>query len=237
MPVLLIAALATFFVVGPASPTFAFDLGGLGKKSAGTYLAIQNDEVTILQIHQDGCLSLINSFQFEGGVLGDPFSNTLGSWKRSGLRELTATAVDITFKSESGNFVGVAAATYLIKFDKWFQSARVTCEGAIFAPGVNPFSPGAEPISGSEFTCGEEGLLFHRLPTNGPRFQLSMGQDLSAGRKMELPIRQIQGTFGDFVVGVGTKESIVLAPRWIFHEPSLILIARHPILRSAKHIV
>ena len=176
MPVLLIAALATFFVVGPASPTFAFDLGGLGKKSAGTYLAIENNEAMILQINQDGGLSLIFSSQFGGGVLGDPFSNTLGSWKRSGFRELTATAVDITFTSGSGDFVGVAAATYFIKFNKWFQSARVTCEGAIFAPGVNPFAPGAEPISGSEFTCGEEGLLFHRLPSHGHRFQLSMGQ-------------------------------------------------------------
>lgn len=176
LPVLLIAALPALVVFGQTSPASAFDLGGLGKRSAGTYLAIENDGATILQINQDGNLSLIVSSQFKGGVLSDPFSNTLGSWKRSGKRELTATAVDITFESAGGVFVGVAASTYFIKFDKWFQSAKVTCEGAIYDQGVNPFAPGVEPISGSEFTCGEEGLLFHRLPSHGHGFQLSMGQ-------------------------------------------------------------
>ena len=92
--------------------------------------------------------------------MSDPFSNTLGFWKRSGFRELTATAVDITFESDGGDFVGVAAATYFFQFDKWFQSARVTCEGMIFPPGVNPFAPGAEPISGSEFTSSTMVIQF-----------------------------------------------------------------------------
>ncbi len=168
------AAMGTFFVIGQASLASAFDLGSLGKISAGTYLAVENDEVTIMQINQDGNLSLIFSNQFGGGILNDPFSNTLGSWKRSGLRELTATAVDITFKSDDGAFVGVAAATYIIKFDRRFQAAGVTCAGAIFAPGVNPFAPGAEPISGSAFTCGEEALIFHRVPRHYQVPQQSM---------------------------------------------------------------
>jgi len=174
LSVLLVSGLPPLVVFGQASPSSVFDFGGLGKTSASTYLSIADDGATILQINRDGNLSLIVSSQFKGGVLSDPFSNTLGSWKRSGLRELTATSVDITFESDGGDFVGVAAATYFIKFDKWFQSARVTCGGAIFAPGVNPFAPGAEPISGSEFTCGEEGLLFHRLPRHGHGFQLSL---------------------------------------------------------------
>jgi hypothetical protein len=175
LSVLLIAVLSTLGVFGQAGPASAFEIGGLGKTSTGTYLAIENDGATILQINRDRTLSLIVSSQFEGGVLSDPFSNTLGSWKRSGFRELTATTVDITFQSEGGDFVGVAAATYFIKFDRRFQSARVTCEGSIFPPGVNPFAPGAEPISGSEFTCGEEGIFFHRLPSPGHGFQHSPG--------------------------------------------------------------
>ena len=167
LPVLLIAALPSFFILKQAGPTSAFDLGGLGLYKAGTYLAIEDDGATILQINHDGNLSLIFSGQFAGGVFGDPFSNTMGSWRWSGLRELTATAVDITFEHENGEFVGVAAATYVMKFDKKWQSVQVTCDGAIFPPGVDPFAPGAEPISGSEFTCGEGGVLFHRLPYNG----------------------------------------------------------------------
>ncbi len=121
------------------------------------------DGATILQISQDGNLSLIFSSQFVGGALGDPISNTFGSWQRSGKRKLTAKAVDLTFKRVGGEFVGVGAATYVIRFDKKFQSAIVTCQGAIYRPGVNPFGPRTEPIDGSEFTCGEEGLVFQRL--------------------------------------------------------------------------
>ena len=169
--ILVPAAVGTLYVCGQASSASAFDLGGLEKIGAGTYLAVVNDEATIMQINQDGNLNLIFSNQFGGGVLSDPFSNTLGSWKRSGLRELTATAVDITFESDGGDCVGVAAATYIIKFDRRFQAARGTCEGAIFAPGVNPFLPGTEPISGSGFTCRKEGLIFHRIPSHHQAFQ------------------------------------------------------------------
>ena len=170
--VLFMTAMAPFVVLGQANSTSAFGPGGFGTVGVGTYLAIQNDSAIILQIHRDGTLDLIFSAQFGGGVLSDPFSNTLGSWKRSGLGELTATTVNITFESEGGAFVGVAATTYFIKFDRWFQSARATCKGEIFPPGVDPFSPDAEPISGSEFTCGEEGLVFHRLPSQGHGFRI-----------------------------------------------------------------
>ena len=173
IPIFFMTAIAPLGVLGQANATFAFGPGGFGTFGVGTYLAIQKDSATILQIHGDGTLGLIFSAQFGGGVLSDPFSNTLGSWKRSGLGELTATTVDITFERESGVFVGVAAATYIIQFDRWFQSARVTCKGEIFPPGVDPYSPDAEPISGSEFTCGEEGLVFHRLPSQGHGFRFS----------------------------------------------------------------
>ena len=64
---------------------------------------------------------------------------------------------------------------YIIKFDRWYQSARVTCKGEIYPPGMDPFSPDAEPISESEFTCGEEGLVFHRLPNQGHGLRFSLG--------------------------------------------------------------
>lgn len=169
-PALLLPVLVAFLILGLVSPTLAFDIGGFGGKSAGTYLDIEKDAANILQINQDGNLSFIFSSQFSGGDLGAPFSNTLGSWKRSGKRELTAKAVDLTFKSEGGQFVGVGAATYVITFDKKFRSAFVTCEGAIYPPGVNPFDPKADPIDGSEFSCGDEGLEFHRLPAHKGRF-------------------------------------------------------------------
>ncbi len=57
-------------------------------------------------------------------------------------------------------FAGVATATYLIKFDKKFQAANVTCEGALFDLGVNPIrNPELDPLF--EFTCGD--LEFDRV--------------------------------------------------------------------------
>ncbi len=164
--VVALITLATFLISGQVSPTLAGDQGGLGKKIAGTYLAVQDGAAQALQISEDGNLSIIISFQFSGGVCGFLFSDTLGSWKKTGRREITARIVNLNFRNfESGDvgaFAGVATATYLIKFDKKFQAANVMCEGAIFRPGVNPFEPDAEPILDSEFNCGA-GLEFDRV--------------------------------------------------------------------------
>ncbi len=163
--VVALTVLATFLISGQVSPTLADDEGGLGKKISGTYLSVQEDEAQALQISEDGNLSIIISFQFSGGVLDLLFSDTLGSWKKTGKREITARTVNLNFESGDATFAGVAIATYLIKFDKKFRTANVTCEGAIFPPRVNPFDPDAEPIPGSELTCGD--LEFDRVPVEG----------------------------------------------------------------------
>ncbi len=132
---------------------------GLGQKSAGTYLAI-GDSAWILQISQDGNLRHIFSKQFSGGVLHLPFSNSWGSWKETGEREMTAKMVNLTFKSGTREFMGVAGATWVIKFDEEFLTANVTYKGAIFPPGVNPFDRNARPLAESAF---ERTVVFHRI--------------------------------------------------------------------------
>ncbi len=161
IPVVALITLATFLISGQVSPTLAGDQGGLGKTIAGTYLAVQDDAAQTLQISEDGNLSHIFSIQFSGGVLDLLFSDDVGPWEKTGKREITARTVNLNFESGDGTFAGVAIATYLIKFDKKLQTANVTCEGEIFPPGVNPFDPDAEPIPGSELTCGD--LEFHRV--------------------------------------------------------------------------
>ena len=160
------ASLAVVAVIGLSSPAALgqanpASVQGLGGKIAGTYLAVQDDGAQVLQIGRDGNLRAVLSIQFTGGgVLGESFSNTLGSWHTTGRREVTATTVDLTF--QSGNvFFGVAAATFVITFDETFETAIATSEGAIFPPGVNPFDADAEPIAGSEFRSR---LEFHRIP-------------------------------------------------------------------------
>ncbi len=161
--VLALIALATFLISGQVSPSLADDEGGLGKKSAGTYLAVQDDAAQTLQISEDGNLSVSFSIQFSGGALGNLFSDTVGSWKKTGKREITARTVDLNFESGDGTFVGVATSTYLIKFDKKFQTANVTCEGALFDPKVNPIRDSDAPMF--EFTCGD--LEFDRVAVEG----------------------------------------------------------------------
>ena len=133
-----------------------------GKDIGGTYLATQSDASSILQINRDGNISMIASEQFRGGgVLGESFGNSVGTWKWTGKSEITAIMVDIAFVAGSGSFIGVAAFTNFITFSKDLKTATLTCQGAIFPPGVDPLKAGATPIAGSEFTCGE--VQFNRI--------------------------------------------------------------------------
>ncbi len=159
MPGLALLAVAAW--LSHAAPALADNEAGLGKKIAGTYVGVQKDSAQILQISEDGNLSMTLSIQFSGGAAGLRFSNALGSWKETGEREITAKAVDIDFRPEDGTFAGVGAATYVIKFDKELQTATVSSKGAVFPPGVNPaLDPDAEPIPDGEFTHSD---TLHRL--------------------------------------------------------------------------
>lgn len=134
----------------------------LGQQIAGTYLRVSDRGAIMLQIDLDGNFTIMDSGQFSGGVLDGLYSDTLGSWQRNGLREIIATTVNLTYARDDGAFIGVGAFDYVITFDAAFQTALLTCEGAIFAPGVDPFAPGAQPIAGSEYVC--DPLEFQRLP-------------------------------------------------------------------------
>lgn len=136
---------------------------GFGKKAAGTYLAVQKDASQILQIRADGTFGIISSIQFSGGVLGEPFSTILGSWKKIERRQITARIVDIVHKPD-GTFFGTVLGAYGMRFDEEFQVVDVTCEGAIFLPGVNPLEPGVVPIPASDFTCNA--INFRRVPSS-----------------------------------------------------------------------
>src|SRR5262245_33313977 len=113
---------AMFLNSGQADRALADEQAGLGHQIAGTYLAVMADRSLVLQINQDGNLSFIFSIQFSsGGVLGASFSDTLGSWKKTGPREITAGTVDLAYESGPGSFLGTASTTYVIKFDQKFQ--------------------------------------------------------------------------------------------------------------------
>lgn len=131
-----------------------------GEWIAGTYLANTADDALILQLGTDGSTTVILSEQFSGGVVGEFFSDTLGQWKRVGRRTIVVHSVDVAI--DNSEFFGIAAAKYVIHFDRRFRRAKLNCTGAIYPPGVDPFSPDAEPIDETEFDCTDYSLK--RLP-------------------------------------------------------------------------
>ena len=150
----LLIVTATFVWSSAVGMAVAENGQDFGERIAGTYLSNTEDDAVILQLGRDGNLTVILSEQFLNlGVIGESFSDTLGTWKRAGSRKIVASAVDIAFDGEV--FVGVAAAKYVVSFDHPFRTAFLSCTGALFPPGVDPFAKDAEPIPGSEFTCNE----------------------------------------------------------------------------------
>ena len=92
-------------------------------------------------------MSSIQSIQFNGGAAGGGFSNQQGVWKRVGTREIRSTILDLSYDFETGDFLGMTAASYDLQFDKTFQTVTGTVEGKIYSPGIDPLNPGdAEPI-------------------------------------------------------------------------------------------
>lgn len=121
-----------------------------GNRIAGTYLVVREPDAgisRILTIFADGNLSSIQSVQFNGGAGGGGFSNQQGAWKRVGPHEIRATVLDLSYDFETGNFLGIAVASYSLQFDKTFQTVTGTVEGNVYSPGIDPLNPGdAEPI-------------------------------------------------------------------------------------------
>jgi len=121
-----------------------------GNRIAGTYIVSREPDAgpsRILTIFADGNLSSIQSIQFNGGAGGGWFSNQQGVWKRAGTREIRATVLDLSYDFETGDFHGVAAASYDLQFDKTFQTVTGLVEGKVYSPGIDPLNPGdAAPI-------------------------------------------------------------------------------------------
>lgn len=121
-----------------------------GVRIAGTYIVARETDAgisRILTIFADGNLSSIQSIQFNAGAGGGWFSNQQGAWKRAGPREIRATVFDLSYGSQTGDFLGIAVAGYDLQFDKTFQTVTGTVEGNIYSPGIDPLNPGdAEPI-------------------------------------------------------------------------------------------
>jgi hypothetical protein len=132
-----------------------------GSAFAGTYLASLPTRSEILQLHADGTAEITLSDQVTSGAGGLTFSDSLGSWKVSGPRRLTARFLNLNFAGT--DFSGNAVVDYVYLFGANLKTIAASCQGKIFAPGVDPFNPGSVPVV--TFDCAYlTGHPYQRMP-------------------------------------------------------------------------
>ena len=124
-----------------------------GERIAGLYLSIDPAEAHVFQLNADGQYSYMESQQFSGWPGGAAFSNELGTWRRSGRRELIATSLHIEYGPDTRAFEGLTVLRRTFRFERGLNSFTVLCSGSSYAPGVDPFDAAAEATS--VFECPE----------------------------------------------------------------------------------
>ncbi len=145
----LLSALALLaFGASPAAK--ASDHGG---DFAGTYMATLPERAEILQLHEDGTADMTLSDQVTSGAGGFTFSDSLGSWKKTGPRRLAARFVNLNFDvtGPAATYSGAAVVDYVLQFSHDRRTFAASCQGKIYPTGQDPFAPGAVPVT--EFDC------------------------------------------------------------------------------------
>jgi hypothetical protein len=156
---LLILALLTL----ATSPAVA-DPPGKRDDFAGNYFATLPDRAEILQLHQDGTAGMTLSDEVTAGAGGFTFSDSYGSWKIAGPRQVSARFLNLNFDvTGPPAYTGIAVVDYTLRFSTDFRTFAASCEGKIYPAGQDPFAPGATPVV--EFDCAYlNGHLYQRVP-------------------------------------------------------------------------
>lgn len=144
VPLLLVLAGTGPLAAAPPNPRDRF---------AGTYVASLPERAEILQIHRDGTVEQTLSDQVTAGAGGFTFSDSLGSWKVTGPRTLSARLVNLNFDltGSAPAFSGIAVVDFTLQFAPSFRTFTASCQGKIYPPGQDPFAPTVPPSV--EFDC------------------------------------------------------------------------------------
>ena len=142
----------------------AADPPGKMKDFAGNYFASLPDRAEILQLHQDGTAGMTLSDQVTAGAGGFTFSDSLGSWKITGPRKVSARFMNLNFDvTGPPAYTGAAVVDYTLQFAPDFNTFTASCQGRIYPTGQDPFAPGSTPVV--EFDCAYlNGHLYQRVP-------------------------------------------------------------------------
>jgi hypothetical protein len=132
---------------------------------AGTYLDSLPTRAEILQLRDDGTAHMTLSDEVTSGAGGFTFSDSLGSWRLSGPRRVTARFVNLNFDVSTAvpGYTGAAVVDYVLDFAPGLDTFQGSCQGSIYATGQDPFAPGATPVT--TFDCAYlTGHPYRRVP-------------------------------------------------------------------------
>ncbi len=136
-----------------------------GAGFAGTYYASLPERAEIMTLHKDGTAGMTLSDQVTAGAGGFTFSDSLGSWRVSGPRQLSARFLNLNFDVTGpfATFSGIAVVDYALSFSADRDTFTASCNGKIFPSGQDPLDPSSTPFV--EFDCAYlNGYLYRRAP-------------------------------------------------------------------------
>lgn len=131
---------------------------------AGTYVATLPDRAEILQLHRDGTAGMTLSDQVTSGAGGFTFSDSYGTWERTGPRRVSARMVNLNFDvtGPDATYSGAAVVDYVLQFGPHMRGFAASCQGRIFPPGVDPLDPDSVPVA--DFDCSYlDGYTYRRV--------------------------------------------------------------------------
>ncbi len=133
---------------------------GFGRKIAGTWIEPGDGFSVAMNIRADGTMTWWGSFFFGDGT-GDFFNGVvLGTWKKTGQREITTIELG-HLNNGDGSFFASGRVQEVFTFDPEFES--FTYEGIedLFAPDQDPTDPDAVPFFSFGFAGGPINRLNH----------------------------------------------------------------------------
>src|SRR5262249_24877498 len=136
-----IARLLSILGVLALGASVAADTPAGSARFTGTYFTSPVPQAAeILQLHGDGTAILTTSDQVTVGAGSLTFSDSIGSWTAIGPRKLSTRFLNLNFAGvvPTATFAGTAVVDYVYQFAANFNTIAVTCQGKIFAPGVDP---------------------------------------------------------------------------------------------------
>ena len=146
-------ALVAVILAQMVSPALAAAGGKIGQRISGTYLWVEDgDSQRVVTIGSDGSFSSVSQ-----AASAYNFTDGLGSARRTGVREVTATQIDFNF-DDDGTPTGVTRVVFTMSFgDKVkgrYQAVSGSLLGETFGPDENPLEPTGQPTSsfGFEFS-------------------------------------------------------------------------------------